>query len=434
MRSSIRRFAPAGICLAACVQAANAQQFYGIGYIPSGRQSFATGVSGDGSVVVGAVYSPTGGTDGLGGYVGIKWTIAGGRVELGLLPPDGHSSYAYGATYDGAVIAGEACGSYCYSVQPFRWIDPGPLEPLGYMPGSSNSYANGISDDGFTIAGFAVQDGFYDVYPTRWREELGVVPMDRFPGGGTAIAHAASADGSFLAGRAWDSDRHQQAARWGSDGAIQGLGFLPDPGPITYSAGRAITPDGSTIVGTAHGAVGAGGYAYQGFRWTPSAGMQGLGVSGTRGNLGSTAAMDVSADARTIVGAWGGETGFGDGSQAAVWKAGLGWRDLETWLVNDYDLDNVADWTLVEALGVSNDGSVIVGWGFDRAGYPEGLVVVLPVECPADFNADGEVNTLDVLAFLNAWSAGDPSADFNADGVINTLDVLAFLNAWSAGC
>jgi hypothetical protein len=54
--------------------------------------------------------------------------------------------------------------------------------------------------------------------------------------------------------------------------------------------------------------------------------------------------------------------------------------------------------------------------------------------CLADFNGDGSVNTLDVLAFLNAWSAGDPAADFNGDGSINTLDVLAFLNAWSAGC
>ena len=54
--------------------------------------------------------------------------------------------------------------------------------------------------------------------------------------------------------------------------------------------------------------------------------------------------------------------------------------------------------------------------------------------CIADFNADGTVNTLDVLAFLNAWSAGDASADINGDGVVNTLDVLAFLNAWTAGC
>ena len=51
-----------------------------------------------------------------------------------------------------------------------------------------------------------------------------------------------------------------------------------------------------------------------------------------------------------------------------------------------------------------------------------------------DFNGDGGVSTLDVLAFLHAWSASDPAEDFNGDGSVNTLDVLAFLNAWSAGC
>jgi len=53
---------------------------------------------------------------------------------------------------------------------------------------------------------------------------------------------------------------------------------------------------------------------------------------------------------------------------------------------------------------------------------------------PADFNDVAEINTLDVIAFLNAWSANDMSADFNNDGSINTQDVLAFLNAWAAGC
>ena len=66
---------------------------------------------------------------------------------------------------------------------------------------------------------------------------------------------------------------------------------------------------------------------------------------------------------------------------------------------------------------------------------PETMVVWNPTTgCPGDFNGDGEVNTLDVLAFLNAWAAGDASADFNGDGAINTLDVLAFLNAWAGGC
>ncbi len=67
------------------------------------------------------------------------------------------------------------------------------------------------------------------------------------------------------------------------------------------------------------------------------------------------------------------------------------------------------------------------------------LLTVVPAEpddhgCPADFNGDTVVNTLDVLAFLNAYVALDPSADFNGDTIINTLDVLAFLNAYTAGC
>jgi hypothetical protein len=61
-------------------------------------------------------------------------------------------------------------------------------------------------------------------------------------------------------------------------------------------------------------------------------------------------------------------------------------------------------------------------------------VEVAQGSCAADFNGDGAVNTQDVLAFLNAWTAGDGRADFNGDGTINTQDVLSFLNAWNTGC
>jgi hypothetical protein len=54
--------------------------------------------------------------------------------------------------------------------------------------------------------------------------------------------------------------------------------------------------------------------------------------------------------------------------------------------------------------------------------------------CPGDFNWDGVVNTLDVLAFLNAWIDEHPDADVNGDDEWNTLDVLTFLNLWASGC
>lgn len=51
---------------------------------------------------------------------------------------------------------------------------------------------------------------------------------------------------------------------------------------------------------------------------------------------------------------------------------------------------------------------------------------------PADFNGDGTVDSRDIFAFLNAYTAADPAADFNRDGAINTLDVLAFIAAFVA--
>lgn len=54
--------------------------------------------------------------------------------------------------------------------------------------------------------------------------------------------------------------------------------------------------------------------------------------------------------------------------------------------------------------------------------------------CVADFNGDGSVDTRDVIAFLNAWNAGDDSADIDGNGIVDTRDVLAFLNLWNAGC
>lgn len=82
-----------------------------------------------------------------------------------------------------------------------------------------------------------------------------------------------------------------------------------------------------------------------------------------------------------------------------------------------------------------NDARQIVCSARKGANGPIGAVLLTPIgSCPADFDGDGQVNTIDVLAFLNAWSAGDPRGDFNGDGATNTIDVLAFLNAWGAGC
>ena len=90
--------------------------------------------------------------------------------------------------------------------------------------------------------------------------------------------------------------------------------------------------------------------------------------------------------------------------------------------------------------GLTLDDIIGVGIRGNSVGVPDGSrddnakeFAMLP--CRPDFNVDGFLNTLDVLAFLNAWNAMDPRADYDNDGDINTLDVLAYLNDWADdGC
>ena len=78
-------------------------------------------------------------------------------------------------------------------------------------------------------------------------------------------------------------------------------------------------------------------------------------------------------------------------------------------LTTKYGLGSeLTGWSLTSANGISSDGRVIAGVGINPNADLEAWVVVLPEPCPGDFNRDGVVNTLDVLAFLNAWSAGCP--------------------------
>ncbi|QKK06846.1 MAG: hypothetical protein HND58_00825 [Planctomycetota bacterium] len=117
-----------------------------------------------------------------------------------------------------------------------------------------------------------------------------------------------------------------------------------------------------------------------------------------------------------------------------IWTNGSEITD-SSWNLVEYDISDYADgaetvyirWTQ----GTTDGSWLYSGWNIDDV---EIWGVVADSGCAGDFNGDGDVNTLDVLDFLNAWNAGDASGDFNEDGNINTLDVLDFLNAWNTPC
>jgi len=85
-----------------------------------------------------------------------------------------------------------------------------------------------------------------------------------------------------------------------------------------------------------------------------------------------------------------------------------------------------------------HNGIVAVGAPRDKSnGNYAGSVYAfntLPILCTPDLNEDGDLNFLDVSAYLAAFSSQDPIADFEPDGNFNFLDVSAFLAAFAAGC
>ncbi len=111
-----------------------------------------------------------------------------------------------------------------------------------------------------------------------------------------------------------------------------------------------------------------------------------------------------------------------NGAAAMIWAADPSLTNLE---VEQILFETSED------LGTSGNDNY---WGWGRIDVGAGVAAADAGSCLADWNGDGNVNTQDVLAFLNDWSAGNDIADINGDGVVNTQDVLLFLNAWNAGC
>ncbi len=347
--------------------------FQGLGDLPGGNfGSYATGVSADGSVVVGASYSAS-------GREAFRWTAAGGMVGLGDLPGGGFESAAWGVSGDGSVVVGYSNSATMNNSEAFRWTAAGGMVGMGFPPGAGMymSQASGVSADGSVIVGgsgstsSAVGDQAF-----RWTAAGGMVGLGDLPGGSIqSTANAVSPDGSVVVGQSYSSSGFE-AFRWTAAGGMVGLGDLP--GGRFESDALAVSADGSVVVGQGISASGR-----EAFRWTAAGGMVGLGdLPG--GNFYSVAS-DVSADGSVVVG--GATTGSALGNDEAFrWTAAEGMRSLRDILVKDYGLGNqLAGWILNIAVGCSADGRVIVGTGTDPAGNEEAWIARLDPPDPVQF-------------------------------------------------
>ncbi len=347
------RFRLAALALMTMPLAAHAQAptFQGLGQMPgtmNGGGTYVNAVSGDGSTIVGYTWISGSQTRPY------RWTAAGGFEDLCCLGGDSSNNRAYGVSFDGSVIVGTFTRPD-QLVRAFRWTVGGGMQEI-VLGEEISQNAAGVSADGLIVVGKNI----------RWTEpgQQDVIP--HLGGNNTTFAVGVSADGQVVAGHSETSpNRYMHAFRWTPSGGTQDLGVTNG----TESLGWGISANGALVFGEARDSQGF----WRAFRWTSSLGMRDM---GTLGGPMSTS-HGASADGAVIVGK-SLITSQSSSLRAFRWTAATGMRDLKQELSNA-GVTAVQNWTLAVAADVSDDGKVIVGWGYPASLTPaQPWIVVYP--------------------------------------------------------
>lgn len=331
-----------------------------LGATPNGYGSTASKVSRDGSTAIGDM--SVAGSSG-GGHV-FRWTQETGMLEIGILANFPYMA-ASGLSRDGRVVVGKGSGAYPNVDQAYRWNVATGLVGLGFLPGGSwnSSIANAISGDGAVIVGGSRSARAAGFEAFRWTEPTGMVGLGLLPSGVSSNASHVSDDGQFVAGNATagSSVSQNQAFRWTAGTGMVSLGLLPG---ATSSYLLDLSADGQVAVGFS---------SSEAYRWTANTGMVALGR--IPGDTGTSATL-ASADGRVIVG----YSYNGTSSEYFVWTASTGIRTLRAILALD-GID-ISAWRNLKAFAISDDGSTIVGEGYNPQGNLEAWAMRLPNVAP----------------------------------------------------
>jgi probable HAF family extracellular repeat protein len=251
--------------------------------------SNAAAVSANGNVFVGVGY-PTGAP----GLRATRWNGGPGPIEL----TGGYITTATGVSADGSLIVGGDAGPS--PLGAVTWDSLGVIHPLGALAGGAvgQGQANGVSANGTIVVGYDDTDNGWEAF--RWVQGSGMTGLGELAGGASqSIALDVSRDGGTIVGNS-QSANGEEAFRWTQSLGMAPLGDLP--GGTFASSAHAVSDGGYHIVGRARGAGGQ-----EAFLWNPVDGMRSLrqvlvtaGINMTGWTL--TSANGISSDGRVIVG------------------------------------------------------------------------------------------------------------------------------------
>ena len=364
------------IVMSAPVLAA-APSFTGLGFLApppaTGNYSTADAVSADGSVVVGMSNGDPGGA----GFTAWRWTQATGMVSLGARQSALILGYptATGVSADGSTVVGRR-GT---PETAWKHTTAGEVVSLGFLNPinvNSRSAAEAVTADGAVIVGgtrenYAPGSGIPGdpgsaEQAVRWDAATGAATgLGFYPNGDGSIAHDVTPNGSVIVGwakRQTGNFAESTAFRWTAGGGMQDLGDLP--GGDVFSRARAVSADGSTIVGISSGFPSGGNPLSHAFRWTQATGMVALPqIGGTGLDIGM--ALDVSSDGSIVVGHMGDLVysalpGDEQDLHAFVWDVQNGTRGAADFLAAA-GVTVPAGWTLRSVNAISADGTTLAG-------------------------------------------------------------------------
>jgi probable HAF family extracellular repeat protein len=249
--------------------------------------------------------------------------------------------------------------------EAFRWVGDSPFEGLGALPGGPvESHAFGVSADGSVVVGTSQPDSRPTAF--RWTADDGIMDLE----GDELAARAVSADGVVVVGSLnIGGNTLGPAYRWTAQTGSMPLPPIPRPG-FAGAEVRAVTADGSIVVGYDLFREGMTLLRTEAFRWTEQHGTLGL----NSGGWVDTVALDVSGDGGVIVG--GGLHPVTKAGAAFYWTAETGMHSLRDVLLVG-GATGLDDWRLVSAEGISEDGLTIVGTAIGPNGQ-EGFVATIP--------------------------------------------------------
>ena len=415
--------------------------FEGLGFSGLGgglAGSRADGVSPDGLVVVG-------GDDTTFGTRAVFWN-AGSFFPQPFVTPAGE--FALGRAFAVSEGGRVAVGSWStfrdseFVQVAISWPPSGLGVELEDLPdaqrlGSFVSIVGDVSNDGSIVVGVSIDERRVR-QPVVWDPFTGAVTLlDKLPGRSGGQANRISADGRVIVGSLFGgTSGPDQIVTW-VDGVPEAVDVgLPDGFRSFLIAG--LSPEGKVVTGSAE-PIDFDPFTnpIQPAIWRDGEGVILLDtVAGPGGiRLNEDRVLATSENGRRMVGTLGAPVSGGLFG-AAIWFEDGSVRVLQDWLVNEFGLVEAGEWrALLEATSISDNGTVIVGYGINPLGIKEAWRVTLPSDaCEPDIDGDGALTVFDFLAFQNLFDDQDARADLDGDGRFTIFDFLTFQTLFDAGC